>query len=85
MNIVDPTELMKGFRCVDLGAANTPSLLGVLDDVRRVRAKLDRVEAAVAQRLKVASGTPERDVAKSAQRSNRHGNKVMTRAAAIEN
>ena len=60
-------------------------LRGVLDDIRRVRARFDHAEAEVAKRLRGTSGTPERDVATSAQRSNRHGNKVMARAAAIEN
>ena len=85
MEVVDPTQLMKGFRRIDLGTADSVSLRGLLDDIRRVRARFDHVEAEVANRLKASSGTPERDVAKSAQRSNRHGTKVMTRAAAIEN
>ena len=85
MEVVDPRQLMKGFRRVDLGTADSVSLRGLLDDIRRVRARFDHVEAEVANRLKASSGTPERDVAKSAQRSNRHGTKVMARAAAIEN
>lgn len=85
MKVVDPTELMKGFRRVDLSTADSVSLRGILDDIRRVRARFDHVEAEVAKRLKETSGTPERDVSKSAQRSNRHGHKVMARAAAIEN
>ena len=85
MEVVDPTQLMKGFRRIDLGTADSVSLRGLLDDIRRVRARFDHVEAEVANRLKASSGTPERDVAKSAQRSNRHGTKVMARAAAIEN
>ena len=85
MEVIDPRELMKGFRRVDLCRADASSLRGVLDDIRRVRAKFDRIEAEVAKRLKEESGTPERDVSKSAQRSNRHGQKVMARAAAIEN
>ena len=85
MDVVDPIELMEGFRRVELCTVESISLRGVLDDIRRVRARLDHVEAKVAKRLKEASGTPERDVSKSAQRSNRHGHKVMARAAAIEN
>ena len=85
MDVVDPIELMEGFRRVELCTVESISLRGVLDDIRHVRARLDHVEAKVAKRLKEASGTPERDVSKSAQRSNRHGHKVMARAAAIEN
>ena len=84
MEIIDPLELMKGFRRVDLSIADTVQLRGVLDDLRRVRAKFDRVEAAVAARLRETSATPERDVSKGAQRANRHGSRVMTRAAALE-
>ena len=73
MEIIDPLELMKGFRRVDLSIADTVQLRGVLDDLRRVRAKFDRVEAAVAARLRETSATPERDVSKGAQRANRHG------------
>lgn len=85
MNVVDPVELMKGFRRVDFADADAVSLRGVLDDIRCVRARFDRVEAEVARRLRHTSATPERDIAKGAQRSNRHGAKVMTRAKAIEN
>ncbi len=74
---------MKGFRRVDLSSANAVVLRGVLDDIRRVRARFDHVEAEVARRLESTSATPERDVAKSAQRANRHGSKVLARAAAL--
>ena len=85
MEVVDPKELMKGFRRIELCNADPVSLRGVLDDIRRVRARFDHVETEVAKRLKTCSGTPERDLSKAAQRSNRHGTKVMARAAAIEN
>ena len=75
MEVIDPGEIMKGFRCVDLRAARANELRGALDDIRCVRARLDRVEAEVARRLETVTGTPERDVAKGAQRSNRHGGK----------
>jgi hypothetical protein len=84
MKIVDPSELMKGFRRVDLSIAEPLELRGVLDDLRRVRARFDLVEAAVAARLKATSITPERDVAKGAQRANRHGNNILKRAAALD-
>jgi hypothetical protein len=84
MKIVDPTELMKGFRRVDLSIAEPAELRGVLDDLRRVRARFDLVEAAVAARLRATSATPERDVAKGAQRANRHGSNVLKRAAALD-
>ena len=84
MDVVDPIELIKGFRCVDLRTADSLLLRGVLDDIRRVRARFDHVEAEIAKRLRATSGTPERDIAASAQRSNRHGNKVLARAATIE-
>lgn len=83
MELVDPCELMKGFRRVDLSVANAVVLRGVLDDIRRVRARFDHVEAEVARRLQSTSATPDRDVAKSAQRANRHGSKVLARAAAL--
>ncbi len=83
MEIIDPSEIMKGFRRVDLRAARADELRGALDNIRCVRARLDRVEAEVARRLETVTGTPERDVAKGAQRSNRHGGKVMARAAAL--
>jgi hypothetical protein len=80
MKIVDPLELMKGFRRVDLSVAEPLELRGVLDDLRRVRARFDLVEAAVATKLKGSSATPERDVAKGAQRANKHGNNILKRA-----
>jgi hypothetical protein len=83
MKIVDPLELMKGFRRVDLSTAQPAHLRRVLDDLRCVRARLDRVEAAVAAKLKETSATPERDVAKGAQRANRHGSNVLKRAATL--
>ncbi len=83
MEVIDPSEIMKGFRRVDLRAARADELRGALDNIRCVRARLDRVEAEVARRLETVTGTPERDVAKGAQRSNRHGGKVMARAAAL--
>ncbi len=84
MEVVDPAELMTGFRRVDLSVATIVQLRGVLDDIRRVRARLDGVEADIARRLKDATPTPERDIATSAQRSNRHGARVLARAAAVD-
>ena len=83
MNVVDPTKLISGFRRVELTTATIVQLRSVLDDIRRVRARLDGVEAEIARRLKATSSTPERDIASSAQRSNRHGAKVLARAAAL--
>ena len=83
MEVVEPTELMRGLRRVDLSSASTVELRRVLDAIRCVRARFDLVEAEVARRLQSASATPERDIAKSAQRSNRHGSKVIARAAAL--
>ncbi len=70
MEVVDPYELIKGFHRVDLLTATAVDLRGVLDDVRGLRARLAGVEVEVARRLAETSGTPERDVAKSAQRAN---------------
>ena len=83
MEVVDPTELISGFRRVNLSAATPVQLRNVLDDIRRVRARLDGVEADIARRLRTTSPTPERDIAASAQRSNRHGAKVLARAATL--
>ncbi len=83
MKVVDPSELMNGFRRVDLSSASAVQLRRALDDVRRVRARLDGVEAEIARRLKDTSPTPERDISTSAQRSSRHGSKVLARAAAL--
>lgn len=83
MEVVDPAELINGFRRVVLSTATTGQLRGVLDDIRRVRARFDGAEAEIARRLKDTSPTPERDIATSAQRSNRHGAKVLARAAAL--
>ncbi len=81
MKVVDPTELISGFRRVDLATATPIQFRRALDDIRRAR--LDGAEAEIAQRLKTTSPTPERDIANSAQRSNRHGTKVLARAAAL--
>ena len=83
MEVIDPAELINGFRRVVLSTATTGQLRGVLEDIRRVRARVDGVEAEIARRLKDTSPTPERDIATSAQRSNRHGAKVLARAAAL--
>ena len=83
MEVIEPREIMKGFRRVDLRSSGSAELRGALDDIRRVRARLDRAEAEVARRLETVTSTPERDVANGAQRSNRHGAKVVARAAAL--
>jgi hypothetical protein len=83
MHIVDPVELMKGFRRVDLGVATPFVLQGLLADVRRVRARLDLVEAEVSRRVGATSATPERDVARGARRHERYGAKVRARAKAV--
>lgn len=83
MEVVDPAKLVSGFHRIDLSTATPAQLRGVLIDIRRVRARFDGVEAEVARRLKTTSPTPERDIAASAQRSNRHGTKVLARAAAL--
>ncbi len=83
MDFIDPTELISGFQRVDLIAATPLQLRRALDDIRRVRARLDGVEAEIARRLNDTSPTPERDIARSAQRSNRHGARVLARAAAL--
>ena len=83
MKVVDPTELINGFRRVVPSTATPVQLRGALDDIRRVRARFDGVEAEIARRLKDTSPAPERDIATSAQRSNRHGARVLARAAAL--
>lgn len=83
MEVLEPNAIIKGFRRVDFATARAAELRGALDDIRRVRARLDRVEAEVASRFETVTGTPERDVAEGAQRSNRHGAKVVARAAAM--
>ena len=83
MKIVDPNELIRGFRRVDLSLAEPAELRGVLDDLRRVRARFDLVEIAVAARLKATSATPESDISKSAQRASRHGSQVLNRASTL--
>ena len=83
MKVIDPLEIVKGFRRVELSTAGSAALRGALDDIRCTRARLDRVEAEIARLLESVTGTPERDVAKGAQRSSRHGSKVMARAAAL--
>ena len=85
MEVVDPTQLISGFRRVSLTTATPTQLRGILTDVRCVRARLDSLEADIAQRLKTTSPTPEHDIATAAQRSNRHATKVLARAAALTN
>jgi hypothetical protein len=83
MTRIDPMELMKGFRAVDLDGASPQALIDLLNDIRRVRSQFDLLEAEAFRLLSEVSPTPEHDVASAARRPARHGKAVRRRAETL--
>jgi hypothetical protein len=79
MEVLDPVSLIAGLRRVEIGSAAQPEIVAALESIRRVRARVDATEVALARRLRELTPLAERDVSGAAQRSSRHGAKVADR------
>jgi hypothetical protein len=79
MEVLDPVSLVAGLRRVEIGSAAQPEIVAALESIRRVRARVDASEVALARRLRELTPLAERDVSGAAQRSSRHGARVADR------
>jgi hypothetical protein len=79
MEVLDPVSLVAGLRRVEIGSAAQSEIVAALEIIRRVRARVDASEVALARRLRELTPLAERDVSGAAQRSSRHGAKVADR------
>jgi hypothetical protein len=84
MSVLDPQALVEGVCRVDIGVADRLMLLAGLESLRRVRARADLLEVAIARQLELFTPLGERDVSRAANRSSRHGERVRDRAKAID-
>jgi Domain of unknown function (DUF222) len=80
MEVLDPVSLMAGFKRVEIGCAAQSEIMGALESIRRVRARIDAGEVALARRLRELTPLAESDLAKAARRPARHGDRVRDRA-----
>jgi hypothetical protein len=80
MKVLDPISLIAGLERVEIGSAAPAEIVGALESIRRVRARVDAGEVALARRLREFTALSERDVSEAAQRSSRHGDRVSDRA-----
>jgi hypothetical protein len=76
---LDPVSLVAGLRRVEIGSAAQSEIVAALEGIRRVRARIDASEVALARRLRELTPLAERDVSGAAQRSSRHGARVADR------
>jgi hypothetical protein len=79
MDVLDPVTLVAGLCRVEIGSAAQSEIVAALEGIRRVRARVDASEVALARRLRELTPLAERDVSGAAQRSSRHGAKVADR------
>jgi hypothetical protein len=77
---LDPTALIAGLARVEIGSAAQSEIVCALENIRRVRARVDAGEVALARRLRELTPLADDDVSRAAQRSNRHGDKIRNRA-----
>jgi Domain of unknown function (DUF222) len=80
MEVLDPTALIAGLARVEIGSAAQSEIVCALENIRRVRARVDAGEVALARRLRELTPLADDDVSRAAQRSNRHGDKIRNRA-----
>ena len=80
MEVLDPVSLVAGLTRVEIGSAARAEIVCALESIRRVRARVDASEVALARRLRELTPLAERDVAHAAQRHARHGDRVRVRA-----
>jgi hypothetical protein len=52
MEVLDPASLMAGSKRVEIGCAAHSEIMGALESIRRVRARIDAGEVALARRLR---------------------------------
>jgi Domain of unknown function (DUF222) len=80
MEVLDPIELVKGLKRVEIRSAARVELMGALESLRRVRSRTDAAEVALSRRLQEITPLADRDVAAAARRSQRHADRVRERA-----
>jgi Domain of unknown function (DUF222) len=80
MEVLDPISLIAGLTRVEIHSAAQPEIIHALENIRRVRARVDASEVALARRLHELTPLADSGVAKAAQRPNRHGDRVRKRA-----
>src|SRR5690349_4187732 len=68
---------------IDVAVADRAVLCDMLDGIRRVRARLDGLEAAVARRLEAVSSYPEKVLADRSAGSLREAEAVLQRSATL--
>jgi hypothetical protein len=83
MEVLDPVSLIAGLRRLEIGSAAQPEIVAALESIRRVRARVDATEVALARRLRELTPLAERDVSGAAQRSSRHGARVADREETV--
>jgi hypothetical protein len=83
MEVLDPVSLVAGLRRVEISSAAQTEIVAALESIRRVRARVDASEVALARRLRELTPLAERDVSGAAQRSSRHGAKVADREETV--
>jgi hypothetical protein len=79
MEVLDPVSLIAGLCRVEIGSAAQSEIVSALESIRRVRARVDASEVALARRLRELTPLADRDVSGAAQRSSRHGARVADR------
>jgi hypothetical protein len=67
MEVLDPILLVAGLSRVEIGSAAQAEIVGALESLRRVRARVDAGEVALARRLREFTALSERDVSHAAQ------------------
>jgi hypothetical protein len=80
MKVLDPASLVAGLERVEIASAAPAQIICALESIRRIRARVDAGEIALARRLREFTELSERDVSKAAQRSSRHGDRIRDRA-----
>lgn len=84
MHVLDPQTLVERVCRVDIDVADRSTLLAGLESLRRVRARADLAEIAIAHGLESFTATTEKDVSAAANRSTQHGERLRCRSRAIE-
>jgi hypothetical protein len=80
MEVLDPISLIAGLERVEIGSAEQAEIVVALENLRRVRARVDAGEVALSRRLRDFTAMSDEAVARAAQRHSRHGNRIRERA-----
>jgi Domain of unknown function (DUF222) len=80
MEVLDPISLIAGLERVEIGSAAQAEIVLALENLRRVRARVDAGEVALSRRLRDFTALSDEEVSRAAQRHSRHGNRIRERA-----